>query len=167
MGASGNHHQADRCDRGGTNGTFRFTRTGDTSGALTVNYTVGGTATSGTDYTALVGSVTFAADSDTADVAVTAIDDTVYDPDETVVVTVASRLETSGRSGFTGHPGRGGRAPAIATNGCGPPGVTCLMSGVGQRGTTLRRELLRAHEMSTRQRGVCHPRSGAVRFLSR
>jgi len=46
---------------GGAGGMFRFTRTGDTSSSLTVNYTVSGTATSGTDYTALSGSVTFAA----------------------------------------------------------------------------------------------------------
>src|SRR5262249_24760149 len=34
-------------------GTFTFTRTGSSTGALTVNFTVGGTATSGSDYTSL------------------------------------------------------------------------------------------------------------------
>jgi hypothetical protein len=34
-------------------GTFTFSRTGSTASALTVNYTVAGTATSGIDYTAL------------------------------------------------------------------------------------------------------------------
>src|SRR5581483_1375077 len=33
-----------------TPGNFRFTRTGDTTAALTVSYTVGGTAVAGTDY---------------------------------------------------------------------------------------------------------------------
>ncbi|MCX6924795.1 MAG: hypothetical protein NT154_16515, partial [Verrucomicrobia bacterium] len=42
-------------------GTFTFTRTGDTAGALTVNYTVGGTATSGSDYTAIGTTVSFGA----------------------------------------------------------------------------------------------------------
>ena len=35
----------------GGNGAFRITRSGSTSGDLTVNFTVGGTATSGTDFT--------------------------------------------------------------------------------------------------------------------
>lgn len=65
---------------------------GTQAGAVTVSDTVGGTATSSTDYTALGGSVTFAAGSDTADVPVAAATDTIYDPDEGVVVTVASGL---------------------------------------------------------------------------
>jgi subtilisin-like proprotein convertase family protein len=40
------------------NGQFTVTRTGDLTNPLTVNYTVGGTATAGVDYTALSGSVT-------------------------------------------------------------------------------------------------------------
>jgi hypothetical protein len=74
----------------GTDGRFRFTRTGSLSGSLMVNYTVGGTATSGTDYTALGGAVTFAANAATADVTVNAPRDGVDDPDETVTVTVMS-----------------------------------------------------------------------------
>src|SRR6476620_9936111 len=50
---------------GTIDGVFRFTRTEDLSSALTANYSVGGTATSGTDYTALAGTVTFAANSAT------------------------------------------------------------------------------------------------------
>src|SRR5262249_27396855 len=56
-----------------TPGNFRFTRTGDTSAALTVNYTIGGTAVAGTDYQALSGTATFAAGSATVDVPVTPI----------------------------------------------------------------------------------------------
>jgi hypothetical protein len=59
--------------RDGADGLIRFTRTGDTSSSLTVSYSVSGTATSGTDYTALSGSVAFAAGEATADVAVAAI----------------------------------------------------------------------------------------------
>src|SRR5205823_1190952 len=65
-----------------------FTRTGDTTGPLTVNYTVGGTATPGTDYTALSGTVTFGVGQATVDVPVTPIDDTAVEGTETVVVTV-------------------------------------------------------------------------------
>jgi hypothetical protein len=44
-----------------TTGRYTFTRTGGTTTALTVNYTVGGTATAGSDYQALGTSVSFAA----------------------------------------------------------------------------------------------------------
>jgi hypothetical protein len=74
---------------GGTDGVLQFTRS-DTSGSLTVNYTVGGTATPGTDYTALGGTVTFASGASTANVSVHALHDGVIDPGETVVATVAS-----------------------------------------------------------------------------
>ena len=75
----------------GDEGLLQFTRIGDLSNSLTVNYSsVGGTATSGTDFTALSGSVTFAAGASTADVYVAALHDTVYDPDETVIATVTS-----------------------------------------------------------------------------
>ncbi len=42
-------------------GEFTFTRSGDTSQALTVRYVTGGTAVNGFDYPALLGSITFAA----------------------------------------------------------------------------------------------------------
>ncbi|MBA4456336.1 hypothetical protein FHK99_08345, partial [Cylindrospermopsis raciborskii CS-506_B] len=46
----------------GTNNlVYTFTRTGVTSNALTVNYTIEGTATNGTDYNNIGTSVTFAA----------------------------------------------------------------------------------------------------------
>jgi len=44
---------------GTTNLIYTFTRTGVTTNSLTVNYTVGGTATNGTDYTSIPTSVTF------------------------------------------------------------------------------------------------------------
>lgn len=74
----------------GTAGKLRFTRTGALTSSLTANYSVGGTATSGTDFTALSGTVTFAAGASTADVTVTALHDGVIDDDETVSVTVTS-----------------------------------------------------------------------------
>ncbi len=75
---------------GGTDGTFEFARTGDRSSSLTLTYTIGGTATSGTDYTALSGQVTFAPGSATADVDVSAIDNVKFDSSRTVSVTLPS-----------------------------------------------------------------------------
>jgi hypothetical protein len=53
---------------GTTNLVYTFTRSGVTTNPLTVNYTIGGTATNGTDYTSIPTSVTFAANSATATV---------------------------------------------------------------------------------------------------
>jgi lysophospholipase L1-like esterase len=71
-------------------GTFTFTRAGATAAALTVNYTVSGTATSGTDYTSIGASVAFAAGSATATKTVTPIQDTTVESTETVIVTLAA-----------------------------------------------------------------------------
>lgn len=68
---------------------FTFTRTGDLTQPLTVTYTVGGTATAGSDYTPVAsGSVTFAANQNTATVSFTVLDDSAFEAAETVVVTV-------------------------------------------------------------------------------
>ncbi len=75
---------------GTTNLVYTFTRTGSTTSALTANYTVGGTATNGTDYTSIPTSVTFAAGSATATVIVDPTADTTVESDETVVLTLAS-----------------------------------------------------------------------------
>ncbi|MFM6605709.1 MAG: beta strand repeat-containing protein, partial [Dolichospermum sp.] len=74
---------------------YTFTRTGVTTNALTVNYTVGGTATIGTDYTGIATAeitktVTFAAGSSTATVTVDPTADTTIESDETVILTLAS-----------------------------------------------------------------------------
>jgi hypothetical protein len=74
----------------GTTGVFRFTRTGSTAAALTASFVVGGTASQGSDYTAITSNVTFAAGSATADKPVTATDDGVFDPYETITVQVGS-----------------------------------------------------------------------------
>jgi hypothetical protein len=79
---------ADTVEGGPSPGAFRFSRTGDTSGELTVSYTVAGAATPGSDYAALSGSVTFAPNAATADVNVSPEDDSVAEYDESVSVTV-------------------------------------------------------------------------------
>ena len=75
---------------GASNLVYTFTRTGDTSGPLTVNYSIGGTATSGTDYTGASGTVSFAAGIPTATVTVDPTPDTTVEPDETVILTVTA-----------------------------------------------------------------------------
>ncbi len=83
---------------GTTNLVYTFTRSGETDSALTVNFDVSGDATLGSDYTqtgaasfsATVGTVTFAAGSSTAVVTVDPTADTEVEPDETVVLTIAS-----------------------------------------------------------------------------
>jgi Ca2+-binding RTX toxin-like protein len=82
---------------GTTNLVYTFTRTGVTSNALTVNYTVGGTATLGTDYTGIstIGTtktVTFAANSSIATVTVDPTTDSTGESDETVALTLASGI---------------------------------------------------------------------------
>ena len=73
-------------------GTFTFARTGNTISALTVNYTLSGTAINGSDYTSLVGTVTFAANASTATVNVNPLDDTIFETStpETVILTLAT-----------------------------------------------------------------------------
>ncbi|MBL9212134.1 MAG: S8 family serine peptidase, partial [Opitutaceae bacterium] len=71
-------------------GTFTFSRTGSTASALTVNFAVSGTATSGADFTALGTTVTFLAGSATATQSVAVLDDVLVEGSETVVVTLAA-----------------------------------------------------------------------------
>ena len=78
---------------------YTFTRTGgDFGNALTVNYTVGGTATFNTDYTAsgansisgTTGSITFAEGATTATLTIDPTADVVLELDETVALTLAT-----------------------------------------------------------------------------
>ena len=71
----------------GNNGQFTFTRD-NTAGSLTINYTVTGTATNGSDYSNLGGSVTIPNGQPSATEAVTVIDDSNPESAETVIVTI-------------------------------------------------------------------------------
>jgi hypothetical protein len=77
-------------EAGPTTGAFRVARTGSTAAALTVEYTVAGTATPGTDYQRLSGSVIIPAGATFATVTVTPINDTLMEAPETVVATLAA-----------------------------------------------------------------------------
>ena len=69
---------------------FTVSRSGPDDQALTVDYSVGGTAVPGVDYTQLPGSVTIPAGQDQATINVTPIDDLEPDVDKTVVLTLQS-----------------------------------------------------------------------------
>ncbi|MEK7414610.1 MAG: Calx-beta domain-containing protein, partial [Planctomycetota bacterium] len=81
---------ADCQEASSNNGTFIITRLGNRAAAITVNYTMSGQATNGTDYVSLVGTVSVAANANTATVTVDPTDDTVYEGSETVILTIAA-----------------------------------------------------------------------------
>ena len=99
---------------GATNLVYTFTRTGATTSALTINFSVGGTATfggGGADYTqsgadsftATTGTVTFGIGNSTATVTLDPTADTTVELNETTVLTV------------TAGAGYGAGAPSTAT----------------------------------------------------
>ncbi len=77
-------------ETGAAAGRWTVTRTGPTTSALIVNYTVSGSASSGADFTALSGSVTIPAGALSATITVTPIDDQLVESPETVIVTIAA-----------------------------------------------------------------------------
>jgi predicted outer membrane repeat protein len=110
---------------------FTLSRTDSTMMPLTVNVSLGGTATGGgTDYTASGisgGTVTFQPGSSTATVNVTAVTDGVYDPDETVTLTVDPG------SGY--DPGSPDSAQVTITDTLPTITVTALSSTIGEGGS--------------------------------
>jgi subtilisin-like proprotein convertase family protein len=78
-------------EAGSVSSVFTLTRTGDLSSALTVNYTLAGTATPGVDYTGTTpNTVTFAALSPTATITLPTKDDLLSDPSETIITTITA-----------------------------------------------------------------------------
>jgi hypothetical protein len=76
-------------EAGSATGTFTITRSGDLAPALSVNYTIGGSATNGSDYASLSGSVVIAAGTASTTVVVTPVDDAADEVDQTVTLTLA------------------------------------------------------------------------------
>ncbi|MEG4235239.1 DUF4347 domain-containing protein, partial [Microcoleus sp. Pol11C3] len=79
--------------------TFTATRSGNTGGASSVNYTIAGTATNLSDYnkiggtsgaTAATGTINFAADETSKTITLDVLGDTIVEPDETLVITLSS-----------------------------------------------------------------------------
>jgi Secretion system C-terminal sorting domain/Calx-beta domain len=77
-------------ENGATNLTYTFTLSANAASNITVNYTATGTATNGTDYGAITGTVVISSGSNTATVIVNPTGDATLEPDETVTLTVAS-----------------------------------------------------------------------------
>ena len=75
----------------GTNGglfTISLNQVNNSGAGIVVNYTVGGTATGGTDYSTITNSVTIPNNQQSATVAITPINDAVQEGTETVVLTL-------------------------------------------------------------------------------
>jgi Cysteine-rich secretory protein family len=103
-------------ENGGTNMVYTFTRTNTSAGAITVNFSVGGSAAFSTDYTqtgaasftATSGSATFTSNGTTKTVTLLSTADTTLEPDETATLTV---------TGGTGYiPGDTPSATGTITN---------------------------------------------------
>lgn len=71
-------------------GSVTVSRTGSTAGALTVRYSVSGTASAASDYLALSGTVTLPAGLASATIAVSPINDSASEGNETVMVTLTA-----------------------------------------------------------------------------
>ena len=69
-------------------GSFTITRSGVSTSAVTVSYSMSGTAENGLDYTSVAESVVIPAGANTATIVITPLADTAYERDETVVLTV-------------------------------------------------------------------------------
>ena len=85
-------------ETGPTNATFTVTQTAVSSTDTVVSFTLGGTASEGSDYTAITHSVTIPAGSTTATITIPVINDAVVEPTETVAVTltgIAAAIPTS------------------------------------------------------------------------
>lgn len=79
---------AEASEAGPTAATFTITRT-EPGPAITVNYTVSGTASNGVDFVALPGSITLPDSATEATVTLTPIDDNVSELAETVIVSIS------------------------------------------------------------------------------
>ncbi len=84
-------------EQGPGTGQFTFTRTGPTAGALTVNFTVGGTA-SASDYNALPATVVIPDGLASATLLITPVNDILIEGSETVVITLAPGFYNVGAS---------------------------------------------------------------------
>ena len=80
-------------EAGSTSGIFTISRTGDTTNPLTVSFTTDGTATSGSDYTTpasfATNSIVIPAGQSSASIAITPINDTIIEANETVNLTLS------------------------------------------------------------------------------
>jgi NHL repeat/Calx-beta domain len=114
---------------GSDNASFRLTRLGERSTAITVNLLTEATsaATSGSDYTSIGTTKSIAANTATADVAVTVLEDTTAESTETVVLTVATG------TGYTPGPTK---TATVTIEDNETPQVAIAVSGTAKEGAT-------------------------------
>jgi hypothetical protein len=77
-------------ESGGNNATFTVTRQGSLAANLVVNYTLGGTASNGVDYSALSGAVTLPAGRATATITLSPLNDSLPEGEETVTLVLSN-----------------------------------------------------------------------------
>ncbi|MFM9088602.1 MAG: beta strand repeat-containing protein, partial [Cyanobium sp.] len=77
-------------ENSGSSLVYTFTREGLNTSPLTVNFSIGGTASNGVDYSTIGSSITFVAGSNTATLTVTPLSDAEVEADETVELTLLS-----------------------------------------------------------------------------
>lgn len=104
---------------GGDPTEFTISRSGPTTLALNVAYTVSGSASNGTDYTALSGTVSIPAGQASVTLPLTQVDDAAAEPDETVIVTLGSSPDYA--------VGNSSNATVTLFDNDSPPQVTFLM----------------------------------------
>ncbi len=128
---------------GAANLVYTFTRTNTTAEtpALTVNFTVGGTATEGTDYAAVSRTVNFAAGSNTATVSVDPTADSDVEADQTVVLTVSSGSNytvgsPASADGTIGNDDRSSVSVAVASASVAEDGAANLVYTLTRTNTT-------------------------------
>ncbi|MEA5568200.1 phytase [Anabaena sp. UHCC 0399] len=129
-----------------TAATFRVSRVGNTSKSLTINYTVDGTASNGSDYDNLTGTANIAAGQTYVDIVVTPVDDALVEGNETVVLNIidnsnydlgtnASAIVTIIDNDFNNFNGTGSRDPITGTAAndriVGGTGGKTISSGAG------------------------------------
>jgi hypothetical protein len=75
-------------EAGPTTGTYRISRTTVTAASLSVSFTIGGSAQNGTDYNTITSPVTIPAGFSYVNVTLTPINDSVYEGNETAILTI-------------------------------------------------------------------------------
>ncbi|MGH1392437.1 MAG: phytase [Trichormus sp.] len=130
----------------GQPGIFRISRVGNTSKSITINYTLEGTASSGSDYDSLTGIATIAAGQTSVDITITPVDDDLVEGNETVILNIidgskydlgtnASATITIIDNDFNNFNGTGSRDPITGTAAndriVGGTGRKTITSGAG------------------------------------
>jgi len=111
-------------------GVFTVSRTGSTAAALTVSYTIGGTATNGGDYDGLSGSVIIPIGAVSVPITVVPREDNLVEGNETVIITL-----TSSSAYTVGAPGSA--AVTIVDNDVPPAPSLTVSPGIASSGSSV------------------------------